>query len=308
MLRACLVLLVTLFAVVSNASPYPVVRKPTPFKGARLFAPNDDSQHTAVIMLHGSEGGSTNYLDGEANILVIQGYAVLVLCYFDCERGLVGPRQSLMNVEVTLVFDAIKWLRDKPFSNQKVVVYGFSRGAELALITGSLASTTANPPDAIIAHAGSDTYHGPWNWSWKDPICWLCKAGPGKCPKGSPTTDYRWNFACGPDDPNQIDRTISAWLLNGAKIKAGDRIAIESFQGPILLTVGEADEVWPSDQTRRLESALTTAGRKPEVHYFPGAGHVFMGIDEIHRRELVLDFLGRVPDRTPAPLYVLASR
>lgn len=294
-MKSLFVLTFLLFSTVSFATTYPVIRPGTPFSGSRFFTPNDSLKHTSVVILHGSEGGSEHYSDAEANILATQGYAVLQLCYFDCNRGLTGPRESLLGIEVTKVLDAVAWLRAQSLSNGKVVVYGFSRGAELSMITGSLPTTQTNRPNAIIAHAPSDVFVGPFNWSWRDPACWLCKRGIGKCSETSPKSDYQWNPGCGASDPNKVDHSKSAWLISGLSIPARTRIEIEKFEAPILITVGDKDEVWPADQTRRLESTLKTAGRKPEVHYFPGAGHSFRGSDEINRRLLVLEFLKRVP-------------
>lgn len=284
-----------LFSVGALASGYPVKGAVTPFLGSRLYLPNDQAQHTAIVMLHGSEGGSAYSLDAEANVLATQGYAVLVLCYFDCNRGLIGRRETLKDVEAGIVLNAVRWLRKQNHSNGKVVVYGFSRGAELTLIAGSMAEVDDGKPSALIAHAPSDVFVGPFNWSWRDPICWLCKRGVGQCPSGSVETDYRWNRACGADDPTLLPYGVSAWLVAGKSISEGARIEIEKYDKPILITVGEKDEVWPVDQTRRVEASLAQAGRKPEIHYFSNAGHGFSGADEMKRRELVLEFLGRVP-------------
>lgn len=278
------------FSVSSFASTYPVLNLPSPFSGSRFYTPNDDKKHTSILMLHGSEGGSEPYLDVEANILATQGYKVLVFCYFDCAPG---PRETLKNVEVTNILNAIAWLRSRTSSNGKVVVYGFSRGAELTMIVGSLATTLANRPDALIAHSPSDVFVPPFNKGWHDPVCWLCKAGIGQCSSGSANSDYQWNPSCGPDDPNKMDFSKSAWLVSGINVVAGARIEIEKYKGPILITVGSADEVWPVDQTKRIESTLKAAGQSPEIHYFPNAGHIFRGRNEISRREMVLDFLQR---------------
>lgn len=284
----------TFLSVVASASDYPVLRASNPFSGSRFYIPNDQAQHTAIVMLHGSEGGSEPYLDPEANILATQGYAVLVLCYFDCNRGLVGPRETLKQVDTDLVPNAVEWLRKQAHSNGKVIIYGFSRGAELTLVAGSLNSTGNRKASALIAHSPSDVFNGPFNWSWREPACWLCKKGIGQCPQGSPKSDFQWNPSCGPDDPNQMDFTKSAWLVNGQVIASRSRIEIERYDRPVLITVGERDEVWPVDQTRRIESILRAAGKSPEVHYFPNGGHGFRGADEIKRRELVLSFLRRV--------------
>ncbi len=282
-----------LFAQNAMAS-YPVKRESNPFSGSRFYVTNDAGKHTSIIMLHGSEGGSEYYIDSEANILAAQGYQVLVLCYFDCNRGLSDPRQTLADIKAESTLDAVAWLRSLPTSNGLVVIYGFSRGAELALLAGSLASTSSNRPDALIAHAPSDVVNGAWNWSWQSPMCWLCKAGIGKCPHGTPKSDYQWNPTCAGGDPNKMDRSLGAWTIGGLKTSQDDRIQIEKFDGPILITVGEKDEVWPAEQTKRIESTLKKSGRTPEIHYFPNGGHGLRGNDEIARRNLVLDFLKRV--------------
>lgn len=191
--------------------------------------------------------------------------------------------------------EAVIWLRNQSASNGKVVVYGFSRGAELTVAVGSLNTTEKNRPSGLIAHSPSDVFKGPWNWSWREPACWLCKAGIGKCSMSSPNSDYQWNPSCGSDDPTQMDFSKSAWLISGVAIAADQRIEIEKYDGPLLITVGEKDEVWPVDQTRRIEATLKAAKRSPEIHYFPNEGHVFIGPNEISRREHVLDFLQRVP-------------
>lgn len=201
--------------------------KITHTKTGRAIVPNDGAKHTSIIMLHGSEGGSIPYLSSEANILVTQGYMVLVLCYFDCNRGVNGPRQTLNNVEVNAVLDAVRWIRTRPNSNGKVVVYGFSRGAELTMIAGSLPMSTADRPSALIAHSPSDQFIAPWNWDWQEPACWLCTAGIGKCPENSQRTNYQWNPSCGGTDPNQMDLSKSAWLISGSVVPSGKRIEIE---------------------------------------------------------------------------------
>lgn len=293
-MRALVILIAGLFSAAGFASSYPVLTEKTPFPGSRLYVANVAFKNTSIIMLHGSEGGSELFNDLEANVLATQGYSVLVLCYFDCNRLLTGPRETLKDVEATRVLEAVSWLRARARSNGKVVVYGFSRGAELAMITGSLARTAADRPDAIIGHSPSDVFNGAWNWNWKEPACWLCKAGVGKCSEASPESDFRWNPACG-DDPDLIDHSLSAWKINGKAVRDSQHIEIEKYDGPILITSGEKDEVWPVAQTRRIEATLKKAGRKPEIHYFPEGGHSLKGADEIRRRELVLDFLSRVP-------------
>jgi len=52
-------------------------------------------------------------------------------------------------------------------------------------------------------------------------------------------------------------------------------IEIERYVGPLFLSHGEADQVWTVACTRRLEARLRSAGRSPEVHYYPNEDHAF---------------------------------
>jgi dienelactone hydrolase len=232
-------------------------------------------------------------VDAEASVLATQGFNVLVFCYFDCGRALNGPRAMLRNVEASSVLDAVAWMRSQKNNNGAVAVYGFSRGAELAMIAGSLEGTPAQTPDALIAHSPSDVFNGPVSWDWFEPACWVCRKA--SCPAGSPNTDFYWNPSCGEaNNPALVDFTLSAWLVHGKLVAAGTRIPVEKFSGPVLLTVGLKDELWPADQTKRIEATLRAVGTSVQAHYFPEGGHVLQGKDEIERRGIVLDFLSRL--------------
>lgn len=278
----------------SSEIAYPVIRTAHPFPGSRYFVPNPSGSHTSVVMLHGSEGGSVPYIESEATILAAQGFAVLTLCYFDCSRGLIGPRRTLKDVEARIVLEAVSWLRSQPYSNGRVAVYGFSRGAELALVAASLDAGPQERPTGVIAHSPSDRFNSFFNWSWREPSCWICRTASCNTPPPGPL--YTWNPSCGPDDETRMNFSQSAWLVSGQNVPSGTRIPVEKYDGPVLLTVGEQDEVWSPDQTRRVEATLRAGGREPEVHYFAGARHVFGGDDENRRRALVLDFLKRLPE------------
>jgi dienelactone hydrolase len=291
-----IIAVLTTFLMPFASLAYPVVFESTPFLGSGLIRPNRPDKSTMILMLHGSEGGSRRSLSGEANILAVLGYGVLTFCYFDCRRGLTGPRETLKDVELGGLQAAVRWLRQHPAGDGRVLIYGFSRGAELALILGSLVSTIDTRPSAIIAHSPSDTFNGVYNWDWREPACWLCQAGEGRCSATSGPSEFKWNPRCDPDnDPALMDFGVSAWLLNGNAVPIRTPIPIETYDGPILMTVGTDDSVWPYEQTARLEEKLKRAGRTPEVAYFQGADHAFSGDDEIKRRDMVLDFLRRLP-------------
>ena len=274
-----------------TAQTYPVVQIKNPFNGSAVYSSTSTEKRTSVLKLHGSEGGSDAYGNIEGSTLAAMGLTVMNYCYFDCNRGLVDPRQTLKNVELATLFIAIEWLRSQPNSNGKVIVYGASRGAELALILASLATEFKIKIDGVIAHAPSDKYNGAYNWNWSNQACWICKLWPKQCGPQTPKTDFIWNYSCGEYDLQLIYGPNSAWLLNGVPVPSKTRIQIEVYDGPLLITVGEKDDVWPVEQTRRIEETLKAAEKKTNIHYFPNAGHGFFGQDEVNRKNLVVEFL-----------------
>jgi dienelactone hydrolase len=253
----------------------------TPFAGSKLFRPDDGRRHLSLILLHGSEGGSDPEFAWYARLWAKFGYSVLAYCYFDCDRKADALPASLKNVETSRVLDAVAWLRQQPFNDGNVAILGFSMGAELALIVGSL-DGGPHSPDALIAHSPGGFFDPPFNPNWTKPGCWTCV---GKCKTAAPQEpdpNFAWHPTCGADTPDTLDYARSGWLTHGAGVPSGTRIPIERFNGPILLIQGEKDTAWHGrGQTRDIEESLKRFGRAPTTYYFPGAGHDFAGTSDM---------------------------
>jgi dienelactone hydrolase len=87
----------------------------------------------AVVVVGGSEGGLPSTL--ECGLLASHGYPTLTLAYF----GLKGLPRGLENVRLEYLARGIRWLAGQPgVDARKVVVKGYSRGGELALILGAM--------------------------------------------------------------------------------------------------------------------------------------------------------------------------
>jgi dienelactone hydrolase len=87
----------------------------------------------AVLSLGGSEGGLPSTL--ECGLLASHGYPTLTLAYFGLRRLPPG----LENVRLEYLARALRWLARQPgVDPRKVVVNGYSRGGELALILGAV--------------------------------------------------------------------------------------------------------------------------------------------------------------------------
>lgn len=259
---------------VGDASP---VSESTPFTGSTLFRIDDGRRRLSLILLHGSEGGSDPEFAWYARLWAKLGYAVLAYCYFDCGRLPDALPATLKNVETSRVLDAVAWLRQQSFSDGKVALFGFSMGAELALIVGTL-QAGERAPNALIAHSPGEFFDPPFNPNWVKPSCWTCV---GQCKTNAPREpdpNFAWHPRCGGDTPDTVDYARSGWLIHGVSTASGTRIPIEKFGGPILLIQGEEDKAWHGrGQTRDIEASLKTFGKPPTTYYFPGAGHDFAG-------------------------------
>jgi dienelactone hydrolase len=253
------------------------VTESTPFRGSQLFRPDDGRRHLSIILLHGSEGGSDPEFAWYAQLWSKLGYSVLAYCYFDCNREPDAVPASLNNVETSKVLDAVEWLRQQPFNDGKVAIFGFSMGAEMALIVGSL-EAGHRLPDALIAHSPGQFFDPPFNPNWVKPGCWTCVGNCKTSAPQRPDPNFKWHPACGADTPDTLDYAKSGWLTNGVGVPSGTRIPIEKFGGHILLIQGEDDTAWEGrGQTRDIERSLRKSGKSPTAYYFPDAGHDFAG-------------------------------
>lgn len=260
---------------------------PTRLDGSALFVPNDGKPHPGVVLLHGSEGGTWPYWMIEAQALAYEGYAALAYCYASCpsgdDRDLYLPRTEIHRVELKQTYDALEWLAKSSFvGGKKVALYGYSRGAEQALLLASLLADGkfAVQPAAVAVHAPSDVIWPGWNWQWGNDLC--------------RKHDGTWNAICGVAPPPQ-GQGIQGWLWNGdtKPVAPTKRIEIEKFKGDVFIVHGEQDRVWPADMSRRIQKTLEKAGKKVEAHFVPGEGHIFKPDARFQEREWLLQFLSR---------------
>ena len=216
--------------------------------GSYLYVPKIDRPCPSILVLHGSDGGAAGWSHWQALLFAMQGFRTFAPSY--CKGGNSWHAGDILDVDLDETEEAIIWLRQHELSNDKVGLFGVSRGAEHALLVASLMAETDSKglPDAVAVHSPSDTIVG----------AFIAK-----------------NF-----DPNESgiwDPSLRAWRWRGSSdnLLPTSPIRIEQYHGPIMLTHGAADSVWTVDCTRRLEARLTAQGKKPEVHYYEGQDHGF---------------------------------
>ncbi|HEV3057088.1 MAG TPA: acyl-CoA thioesterase/bile acid-CoA:amino acid N-acyltransferase family protein [Vicinamibacterales bacterium] len=196
-----------------------------------FYEPPDAGRHAAMLVLGGSEGGIPRPA-GPAGGLASRGYAVLALAYF----GVEGLPRGLSNIPLEYFGTAINWLAARPSVDaNRIGVLGASRGAELALLLGTvdprLRGVVAYMPSHVVVRGCCD----PRAWLF----AWTLRGRPLATmpPPGRP-------------DPVEAQRA---------------EIQVERIHGPILLLSGKDDGVWPS-----AESATKIVARLQQ-HQFPFA-------------------------------------
>lgn len=292
-----MVLLFCFQALAQGEPSFDIAREKAPFPGY-LYRPADNKPRPAILLLHGSEGGNADfwYLPnnkpsqvGENAIIPFLaryyaslGYVAYALCYFDCrhhEGYAKYPPEDLKNIELMQVtYPALKWLKESPLVNGKVLIWGGSRGAEQALLLASklaelkLKDGSIVLPDAVVALSPLEEVASSFPLEAATAII-----------NGHPLPPL-------PNDP--------AWLINGEKQWPTRTIEIAKFKNPVLVSSFEHDPVWsrvnmkilrdqyPSSKLVNVtmaphESAVETLKKVPPSFgaatfiEFTGEGHVF---------------------------------
>jgi dienelactone hydrolase len=203
----------------------------------RLWAPpRDDRRPVAVLSIGGSEGGFAS--DWLERLVASRGYPVLQLAYFDAE----GLPDELREIPLEYFVRALERLRADT-GVKRVVVLGYSRGGELALILGSRFPELV---DGVVAYAPSSVVNGSLDCG----AAWTLRGAP------LPAADCSEYGSTSPSDEDAV-------------------IAVERIDGPVMAVAGVSDSVWPAASyaaaiERRLEQHRRADAA---VHVFPAAGH-----------------------------------
>lgn len=275
-----------------DSADLPIKQYRTPFTSSYVFVPNDGKRHSAIVLLHGSEGGSQKNMWVHAILLAEQGFAVMNLCWWDCGRDVRSePMPMMTDIEISNIVKTILWFQHSDYVQKAVAVYGISKGAELAMVLASNQDKLPFKIEAVAIHSPNDVVEAGLNINWLDKRCWICPEGVQDC---SYQRQY-WNRSCGtiggPYKPDDFD-TLPMWRWKGETLKLGSHIGLENYTGPVLITAGDNDTDWRSDKDRvkRILTAMQSAGRHPEVHIFQGEEHSFGVEAEQERKALVNRF------------------
>lgn len=224
-----------------------------------------------MITLGGFRGGIN---DARAERLASKGIAALSLSYFGCP----GLPSTLQEIPLEYCERAVDWAARHPaVDSSRVALWGVSRGAELALILGSLiphrfaAIAATVPTSAIYGSIQNET------------PAWIYKGRPIAPSAPFPMIQFDPKLGTGPEWP----LPLTPFFLEGMKDRAAfaaSKIQVEKFKCPLMLVSGEDDQMWPSSlYAEQIKERLHERGSSIScVHYsYPNAGHSISSSEEI---------------------------
>lgn len=243
------------------------------FVGARLYRPQGKGRLPVIIVLGGSEGGSS-FGRRMGPQLAMLGYAALALPYYNPSwnnEELPGLPAAFVHVPVDRLDAVHRWIRGRPDLDQRRIgIYGVSKGGEFAMV----AATRYRWLRAVIGIVPSDVVWEGWgqpaldgtlsSFSWRG--------------RPLPFTPY---FDIGPTiaalergEPASLAFAHAQGRRNAPDRAAASRIPVERFAGAMLVAGGERDRTWPSGtMAQAIAERRAAARRKTIALVYPEAGH-----------------------------------
>ena len=195
---------------------------------------------TAVIVIGGSEGNENIPLNVGA-MFAQRGIAALGVCYWNVE----GLPDELVRVPIDPFEKAIEWLKDKGY--KKIVLYGISKGAELALLCASLMEDVSGVIALSPMHCIWDGMHGN-----KSMFAKTFSSVSEFIYKGKDFPCMKADLKYGPAIWNLlVHQEIDLSYMYERPLKHFDEstaIPVENIKGNILFIYAEKDNMWPSKQ------------------------------------------------------------
>lgn len=252
------------------------------FPGAFLAKPQGTGPHPVIVLLGGSEGGDVSARSMTPRFLA-QGYAVLGLPYYapvwpGAPSAFPGLPANFVDIPVERLADVRNALcARRDLRCDRIGIYGVSKGAELALLAGSLVNGFA----AIAAIVPTDVVWEGWgagiafgqssSFSWR-----------GKPLPFVPYIGMAEEFAkfASPETARSVRLRLphdAGRHANPARAVAA-RIRVEAIRAPLLVAGGDADNVWNSGEMAQAIAERRSAARLSTTSLiFTDAGHGLSG-------------------------------
>jgi dienelactone hydrolase len=200
-----------------------------------LYHPVSGGPFPGVIILGGSNGGLYEWL---AQAFASNGFAALTLAYFNYQ----DLPQELVEIPIEYFFKAIAWMKtQKGIKSDSLGVVGGSKGAELALLLGSICddfkAIVAWVPSGYVWQGISQNMRLASSWS---------RNGQGlPYMSGVLTPEDIAKYRKGEMDSVRQFYALGLEQADPVKIEQAT-IPVEKIKAPILLVSGTDDQTWPS--------------------------------------------------------------
>lgn len=193
----------------------------------------------AMIVVSGSDGG-IKWASEIATVYSAYGISTLAIAYWKTKY----TSKSLALIPIEIIQHAVLWLKKNGYS--KVGIYGFSKGAELALISGSLIPQiefviAVSPSCCVFEGIVKPAYSGTSSWTW----------GGQPLPYASfhniPVSAIKDIFK------NHEFGFVKQYIeVLETKKNEENTIKVENINGPILLLSAKEDAQWPSAEMGQM--------------------------------------------------------
>ncbi|ETB70712.1 acyl-CoA thioesterase [Bacillus sp. CPSM8] len=234
-----------------------------------FFRPLAVNRPPAVIVLGGSDGGLDETMAG---MLANYGYATFAIPYFQYKQ----LPKKLVEIPLEYFRKAIDWLgRQEGLHHRQIGICGRSKGGELALLIGS------HFPEIrfAVSHVGGGVvFQGVGLKKFRQTSSWSLDGAPlAFAPLPLFSLSQLWNMVT-----HKLTRQPHAFTdlykkaLRKVKEDHPAIIKAEHINGPILLTSGTDDLVWPSASMNEKIVERLKKKRFPysvKHLYFEDAGH-----------------------------------
>lgn len=251
-------------------------RVSVPVTGHYFYHANNNNTHS-ILLLGGSEGVANPMLPTAA-CLANKGFNVLSLQYFSPSRDPLPVKELpvfLRLIPIEYINNGIDWLCEMSGSTH-VSIMGFSRGAELALLTSTLnekvKKVVAISPSAYVWQ-GIFTISSAWSFEKRPIPCLIVIPILGFIDSLKNTLMGLFDLPQGYYFSYELSRKL---VPNKYKEKA--RIKIEKTDANILLVAGSNDYVWNSKAAVKIIADVMESHHKGDKIFckvYKKAGHYF---------------------------------
>ena len=194
------------------------------------YPPSVESGNAAILILGGSEGGMPNYT---AELFTAKGYPCLKVAYFGTEH----TPDRLEMIPLEYFEKAIRMFKSQPeVKGKKIVVFGGSKGGELALLLASrytlIEGVIVRVPSSVVFQGiGGPLKTSSWSYNGQ-PV---------------PFVSYYQPFDYSKVVNNQWGELYKLSITQTDAVEKAV-IKVEQINGPVLLITGKEDKMWPSSQ------------------------------------------------------------